>query len=68
VIGGQRREHRDLEVAMPSERFGEIADALAGYELFVVFRLGPERKRWLCAALERVHPGDPWLAELGSGS
>ena len=161
-LGGQRREHRDLEIAVPSERFGEVADALDGYELFVVFgpqeavvlaevgdrlaeshqtwvrdpateqwrldvfrepsagnqwvcrrdrtltlpypdvidrtadgipygrpeiillfkakhaeeewnradlaavlpRLGPERKRWLREALERVHPGHPWLADL----
>jgi hypothetical protein len=35
-LGGQRREHEDLELAVPADRFGEIADALAGYELFVV--------------------------------
>lgn len=27
-------------------------------------RLGPERRRWLAEALERVHPGHRWLAEL----
>jgi Aminoglycoside-2''-adenylyltransferase len=30
----------------------------------VLPRLGPERRRWLAEALERVHPGHPWLAEL----
>ena len=27
--------------------------------------LGPDRRRWLVESLERVHPGHPWLAELG---
>jgi hypothetical protein len=31
----------------------------------VVPRLEPERRRWLSEALELVHPGHPWLAELG---
>jgi len=31
----------------------------------VVPRLEPERRRWLVEALELVHPGHPWLAELG---
>jgi hypothetical protein len=35
-LGGQRREHEDLELAVPADRFGEIADALTGYDLFVV--------------------------------
>ncbi|HEY7400098.1 MAG TPA: hypothetical protein VH989_04270 [Actinomycetota bacterium] len=34
-VGEQRREHEDLEVAVPAARFDEIADALRGYELFV---------------------------------
>jgi len=28
-------------------------------------RLGAERRRWLREALARVHPGHPWLQELG---
>lgn len=35
-LGGQRREHEDLEIAVPGDRFGEVAEALAGFELFVV--------------------------------
>jgi hypothetical protein len=38
-LGGQRREHEDLEIAVPADRFGEIVDALAPLELFVV---GPD--------------------------
>ena len=30
-----------------------------------VGRLSDERRSWLREALEIVHPGDPWLAELG---
>ena len=35
-LGAQRREHEDLEIAVPSDRFGEIVEALSGYEFFVV--------------------------------
>jgi hypothetical protein len=35
-LGGQRREHEDLEIAVPRDRFPEIAEALSAYELFVV--------------------------------
>jgi hypothetical protein len=34
-LGGKRREHEDLEIAVPRDRFGQVAEALAGYELFV---------------------------------
>ncbi len=35
-LGEQRREHEDLEIAVPSDRFSEVVGALAGLELFVV--------------------------------
>lgn len=34
-LGGTHRGHEDLEVAVPHDRFGEVAAALAGLELFV---------------------------------
>jgi Acetyltransferase (GNAT) family len=34
-LGGRRREHEDLEIAVPRHRFDEIAGALDGFELFV---------------------------------
>ena len=34
-LGEQRREHEDLEIAVPRERFSEIAERLAGFELFI---------------------------------
>jgi GNAT superfamily N-acetyltransferase len=35
-LGEQRREHEDIEIAVPHHRFGEVAEALAHFELFVV--------------------------------
>ena len=32
-LGAQRREHEDLEIAVPSARFGEFVEPLAGLEL-----------------------------------
>jgi hypothetical protein len=34
-LGGQRRDHEDLEIAVPAARFAEVAEALAGYEILV---------------------------------
>jgi aminoglycoside-2''-adenylyltransferase len=34
-LGEARREHEDLEIAVPRERFPEIAEKLAGFELFI---------------------------------
>jgi hypothetical protein len=35
-LGEERRPHDDLEIAVPGDRFGEIAAALPGFELFIV--------------------------------
>lgn len=35
-LGYEHRVHEDLEVAVPHDRFGEVAAALSGFELFVV--------------------------------
>jgi Aminoglycoside-2''-adenylyltransferase len=35
-LGAERREHEDLEVAVPADRFGRMAEVLAGLELFVI--------------------------------
>jgi hypothetical protein len=34
-LGTERREHEDLEIAVPRDRFDEVAEALNGFELFV---------------------------------
>jgi hypothetical protein len=35
-LRGQRRPHADLEIAVPNDRFREVAKALASFELFVI--------------------------------
>jgi hypothetical protein len=45
-LGGPPREHEDLEVAVPRDRFGELASALAGYELFVPAEEGGRYLAW----------------------
>lgn len=34
-LGGKRREHEDLEIAVPAARFPEVARALEDFDLFV---------------------------------
>jgi aminoglycoside-2''-adenylyltransferase len=33
---GRGREHEDLEIAVPNTRFDEVAEALGGFEIFVI--------------------------------
>jgi Aminoglycoside-2''-adenylyltransferase len=35
-LGGPRRDHEDLEIAIPAARIGEVAAALPAYELWVI--------------------------------
>lgn len=35
-LGGRRREHEDLEIAVPQARFAELQSALPGLEIFVI--------------------------------
>jgi hypothetical protein len=67
-LGRERREHEDLEIGVPAARFGEIAEALAGFELFVAG--GPEPGYvWPLAGagdtLETSH--QTWVREPGTG-
>jgi Aminoglycoside-2''-adenylyltransferase len=43
-LGGQRREHEDLDLAVPYDRFHELAPVLAGYDLFLIG--GQPRRAW----------------------
>jgi hypothetical protein len=68
-LGGQRRAHADLEIAVPRARFAEVAAALAGFELFVPVS-GPGNGRvWpLARAGELVQTlHQTWVREPGSG-
>jgi hypothetical protein len=65
-LGEQRREHDDLEIAVPRDRFDEIAHVLSAYELFVV--TGPSRVTSLDHARESL--GDTfqtWVREPETG-
>jgi aminoglycoside-2''-adenylyltransferase len=35
-LGGDWREHEDLEIAVPNTRFDEVTEVLAGFEIFVI--------------------------------
>jgi Aminoglycoside-2''-adenylyltransferase len=62
-LGGERREHGDVEIGVPAARFGELLGALGGYELFAV---GSGLATPLAEAdLDAVH--QTWLREPGIG-
>jgi len=61
-LGGQRRDHEDLEIAVPNSRFDEIVEALPDFEFFVI--TGPREAMPLDAArdrLEQTH--QTWVRE-----
>ena len=63
-LGGQRRDHEDLEIAVPRSRFDDIADALSDFEFFVI--TGPREAVPLEAArdrLEQTH--QTWVRDAG---
>jgi hypothetical protein len=51
-LGGQRREHEDLEIAVPQDGFDELAAALSDLDVFVI--VGPERAEPLEAARHKL--------------
>jgi Aminoglycoside-2''-adenylyltransferase len=68
-LGEQRREHEDLEIAVPRDRFPEVARALAGFELFVPGReLGRDRVWPLARAGDRLETHhQTWVREPATG-
>jgi aminoglycoside-2''-adenylyltransferase len=66
-LGGQRREHEDLEIAVPSSRFDEVVDALHAFEFFVI--TGPREAMPLEAARDRLkQTHQTWVREPAEGS
>ena len=70
-VGEQRREHEDLEIAVPAARFDEIVEALLGFEFFVPGKdeAGNEIGWPLAAAgehLEERH--QTWVCEPSTGA
>jgi hypothetical protein len=72
-LGGQRREHSDLEIAVPRARFPEVAEALAGFELFIPdsdLTPSPSGLVWPLAgapaALDQYH--QTWVRDTATGA
>jgi hypothetical protein len=67
-LGGSYRKHDDLEIAVSRDRFSEIAEALDGFQLFVV---GVPKRGFVSSleqagdALDRSH--QTWVREPQTG-
>jgi hypothetical protein len=66
-LGEHRREHEDLEIAVPRERLREVLDALVGFEFFAAGVPGPQRVTPLAhaGALDTYH--QIWVREPATG-
>ncbi|MDX6477079.1 MAG: hypothetical protein QOH95_2590 [Gaiellaceae bacterium] len=54
-LGGQRREHEDLEIGVPADRFDEIAAALGELDFHVVTRGQAEPVETAGELMESIH-------------
>jgi Aminoglycoside-2''-adenylyltransferase len=64
--GEQRREHEDLELAVPNRRFAEVATRLDGFEVFVI--TGPGEGTPLDAGWDRLDDThQTWVRDPDSG-
>jgi Aminoglycoside-2''-adenylyltransferase len=61
--GGQTREHEDLEVAVPQERFAEVRRALADLDVFVPVGEGLVRPLDHLTAEELAETHQTWFRE-----
>jgi hypothetical protein len=64
-LGGQHRQHEDLEIAVPQERFDEVARALPEFEFFVVGSGYAWPLAQAGALLDEHH--QTWARELATG-
>jgi hypothetical protein len=65
-LGGERREHADIEVAVPNTRFDELADVLAGFEVCLI--TAPWEATPLVEARDRLmDTHQTWIREPSSG-
>jgi hypothetical protein len=65
-VGGQRREHEDLEIAVPNRRLDEVVAALDGLELCVI--TGPGEATPLDLARDRLEEThQTWVREPATG-
>jgi hypothetical protein len=68
-LGEVHREHEDLEIAVPAERFAEVAAALADYDLFVPGRAGDVGyvQPLASAAVALADSHQTWVRDHASG-
>jgi hypothetical protein len=65
-LGGQRREHEDLEIAVPNARFEEVVAVLARLEVFII--TGPHEATPLAEARDRLdETHQSWVREPATG-
>jgi Aminoglycoside-2''-adenylyltransferase len=65
-VGEQRREHEDLEIAVPNTRFDELAPALNGLEPCVI--TGPREATPLAGARDQLaETHQTWIREPATG-
>jgi hypothetical protein len=65
-LGEERREHEDLEIAVPNTRFDEVAEALSGLEIFVI--TGPREATPLEDARDQLAgTHQTWIREPATG-
>jgi Aminoglycoside-2''-adenylyltransferase len=65
-LGGERREHEDLEIAVPNTHFDEVAQAFDGLEIFVI--TGPAEATPLADARDRLmDTHQTWIREPATG-
>ena len=63
--GEERREHEDMEIAVPNARFEEVAGLLEGFEVFVI--TAPQEAIPLAEAWGRLwDTHQTWVREPGS--
>jgi hypothetical protein len=66
-LGEERREHEDLEVAVPNSRFDELADVLAPFDVCVI--TGEAEATPLAEARDRLmDTHQTWIREPASGT
>jgi hypothetical protein len=65
-LGGERRAHDDLEIAVPNSRFDEVAEALGDFEIFVI--TGRREATPLADARDRLaDTHQTWMREPATG-
>ena len=64
-LGGQRREHEDLEIAVGQDGFDEVAEALSDLDIFVVEDGLVTLLEHARASLAETH--QTWVRERGTG-